>query len=479
MKTGRIIQELNNSFKLINSQIYDDNDLNIVQILTSNNQTSIKHSLCILYNSIEHFRYDESCYYLIPSEYINNTAMKNNYSLYDRNDFINIVLFLYDLLTDKEEYLNKTRLLSSYILTHDSLDDIADYLYKLLNNPLVFVDAYFNSIACCPKEKTGLEVYDRFFDTVYPSIDVSFVEDNARELLYPDIIRTAVSNFLSNKVSCISSSVVADGRVISGFSVYALNRPFNQTDLKIIDYAMILLSSTKAVSGVKAVTNFASVYRKILSGSLDEESIYKASDKLKINFDEKYITILIKMENNIGLTNPLSEIKRKIDTRLFGFYENGLYITIKPEQLDNTVISLIRNKCRQHNSNYFVFDIPLPLRETDTVCRFLKELIELKPDHIASDIYYDIVFRYKDMLTDKHYLLYYDELKSLKQEDYLTVKEYIYSHLNLNRTSSNLCIHRNTLNYRLNKIADVLNIDFKDDKQVSNLLLTLKLSDKI
>ena len=83
------------------------------------------------------------------------------------------------------------------------------------------------------------------------------------------------------------------------------------------------------------------------------------------------------------------------------------------------------------------------------------------------------------MLTDKHYLLYYDELKLLKQEDYLTVKEYIYSHLNLNRTSSNLCIHRNTLNYRLNKIADVLNIDFKDDKQVSNLLLTLKLSDKI
>ena len=158
MKTGRIIQELNNSFKLINSQIYDDNDLNIVQILTSNNQTSIKHSLCILYNSIEHFRYDESCYYLIPSEYINNTAMKNNYSLYDRNDFINIVLFLYDLLTDKEEYLNKTRLLSSYILTHDSLDDIADYLYKLLNNPLVFVDTYFTSIACCPKEKTGLEV---------------------------------------------------------------------------------------------------------------------------------------------------------------------------------------------------------------------------------------------------------------------------------------------------------------------------------
>ena len=183
--------------------------------------------------------------------------------------------------------------------------------------------------------------------------------------------------------------------------------------------------------------------------------------------------------NKDGMKNFLDEIKRKIDTRLFGFYENGLYITIKPEQLDNTVISLIRNKCRQHHSNYFVFDIPLPLRETDTVCRFLKELIELKPDHIASDIYYDIVFRYKDMLTDKHYLLYYDELKSLKQEDYFTVKEYIYSHLNLNRTSSNLCIHRNTLNYRLNKIADVLNIDFKDDKQVSNLLLTLKLSDKI
>ena len=130
-------------------------------------------------------------------------------------------------------------------------------------------------------------------------------------------------------------------------------------------------------------------------------------------------------------------------------------------------------KCHQHKSNCFVFDIPLPLRETNIACDLSDELIKMNPDHRASDIYYDVIYKYKDILADKRYHLYYDELKSLKEEDYLTVKEYVYSHLNLNKTSSKLCIHRNTLTYRLNKISSILNIDFENDEQVINLLLTL------
>ena len=128
---------------------------------------------------------------------------------------------------------------------------------------------------------------------------------------------------------------------------------------------MILLSSTRAVSSVEEKTNYASVYRKILSGSLDEKSIYKESEKL--NFDEKYISILIQMKDNVGLTNPLSDVKRNIDTKLFGFFENGLIITLKPEQLTDGFMKQCIAKCHQHKSNCFVFDIPLPLRETNIV----------------------------------------------------------------------------------------------------------------
>lgn len=183
------------------------------------------------------------------------------------------------------------------------------------------------------------------------------------------------------------------------------------------------------------------------------------------------------MKDNVGLTNPLSDIKRNIDTKLFGFFENGLIITLKPEQLTDGFMKQCIVKCHQHKSNCFVFDIPLPLRETNIAYDLSDELIKMNPDHRASDIYYDVIFKYKDILTDKQYLLYYDELKSLKEEDYLTVKEYVYSHLNLNKTSNKLCIHRNTLTYRLNKISSILNIDFENDEQVSNLLLTLKLTD--
>ena len=55
---------------------------------------------------------------------------------------------------------------------------------------------------------------------------------------------------------------------------------------------MILLSSTRAVSSVEEKTNYASVYRKILSGNLDEKSIYKASEKL--NFDKNISAFLFR-----------------------------------------------------------------------------------------------------------------------------------------------------------------------------------------
>lgn len=56
----------------------------------------------------------------------------------------------------------------------------------------------------------------------------------------------------------------------------------------------------------------------------------------------------------------------------------------------------------------------------------------------------------------------------------LTIKEYISNDLNVLKTSKSLYLHRNTLNYRINKFINITSLDIRDFNNAYFFLLCLK-----
>jgi DNA-binding PucR family transcriptional regulator len=70
-------------------------------------------------------------------------------------------------------------------------------------------------------------------------------------------------------------------------------------------------------------------------------------------------------------------------------------------------------------------------------------------------------------------LLEYD---SNNHTDYYKIlKVYLQNNQNTNLTSEKLFIHRNTLNYKLNKIKDILGVDLKDSEDIFKIYYSIKL----
>lgn len=62
-------------------------------------------------------------------------------------------------------------------------------------------------------------------------------------------------------------------------------------------------------------------------------------------------------------------------------------------------------------------------------------------------------------------------------EYFITLRTYCYSMHNKNSAASQLSIHRNSLLYRLNRIEDIFNISYEDEKTALHLLSSFLLLD--
>jgi len=83
---------------------------------------------------------------------------------------------------------------------------------------------------------------------------------------------------------------------------------------------------------------------------------------------------------------------------------------------------------------------------------------------LVKDIYTELYGKFEKVLQDKELLL--------------TIKTFIEENLNINETSKRLYIHRNTLIYRINKIAETTSLDLRHfhDALKMNMILKMKKS---
>lgn len=482
MKYSELIKHINKEFSLIKNQEAPNIDIKAVQIISSSKQISIPGSICIILKYDRDIQLNPLCHYLIPSDYLSYN-FRNNVTLYKADDFLKLTLFLQDLLTDKEQYFEKTSQFSKFISNKPSIEELIEYISNLFSMPAVFVDKFFSTISTYPKVKTGIDPFDIYIDSNYINIDTSEPQTNVSELIYPDILRSIISAFKPYEVPCASCPVFNGGEYIGGFAMFDKDNILTQTDLKIIDYIMLMIGNTSAFSHLSDSISYQSLYQHLINNNLTEDLMNKARERLDLDLSAKYYTILIKWPSDINtIDNDIIKIKKALNTELCGIYDFNLCFTFPKESYDPKTINHIIEKAKDKNAGVCVFDLPFDLNKTHIAYKICQKYIDNSPITFCSEQYYEIVFNNQEYFTNdnRNNLLYYSELMSLKEEERITIKEYVYSLLNSNYTASKLCIHRNTLSYRLDKIARVLNIDYDNTQQILNLLLSIKLhnSDK-
>jgi DNA-binding PucR family transcriptional regulator len=70
-------------------------------------------------------------------------------------------------------------------------------------------------------------------------------------------------------------------------------------------------------------------------------------------------------------------------------------------------------------------------------------------------------------------LIDYD--KKNNTEYFKTLKAYIAADKNAVQTAKNMYIHRNTINYRLNKIKEIANLDLENGDEIFRLTMSMKI----
>ena len=157
-------------------------------------------------------------------------------------------------------------------------------------------------------------------------------------------------------------------------------------------------------------------------------------------------------------------------------FDNNFVFTVKDEYLTEEKINFLLEKTKEKDDVISIFDIPFDITKTNIAYDLARKYLN---NTVCSKQYYKIVFENYESFSNENIsnLLFYNKLKTLKTEEYETIREYMYSGQNSIATAHKLNIHRNTLSYRLDKIANTLHIDYSRQDQLANLFLTLKLID--
>ncbi len=488
MLLSQIFEQCSKQFSLINSKIIKNLDIHLIQLITSGNQVSIPNSLCILTKYEKNFTLESQCHYLVPIDYLSNYSQQN-VTLYDRKVFIELFLFLQNLIVDRSLFFEKIMDIENILNRCQDLDEIAFELSCYFNNPIVFVDDFFNNIACYPKDPTHCKPYDAFLQIPFPALNLAISEDNIRELIYPEIFRTYLTSFKPFMVPSINGGIYADGKIIGSMALFAHNQPITQIDVKLIDYLLLLIAGKSFIRQIKEKNSLTTFYHTLLNHSFNIGSVLDDMAKFKLDTTAGYITLIIQSTQANGLSeNQLMSLKRILNADLYAFIEMKLIFSIPCQQWNAEMKKQLASAANTNQWMIAIDDYPRPLLKTDFAYFLGSQLLERTAEQsgllLTSQHYYELVFANPDLFSkeNRENLFYYDQLLPLIDQNsermsdfYQTLKLYIFSHSNLNDTAEQLCIHRNTLSYRLEKISDLLQIDFNDSNAKNNLLLTLKL----
>ena len=490
-----LVQNLKDTYKFTYESHLSDK-LNLNRPIFFNNSEILENKIYILYNSdLELIKntYESTLFLSIGKVNPNKFTLSNHILEFSKDispfDLFNSVQEVFDI------YDNWDNQLQNILNDGGSIEDMVDIAFDIFNNPVIIFGADHSILSYTPIAKqlpdisvlvNPGELYD-YLNLLKLDPLFNMVRDYKDPFLYPSHItgrRSIAANIFYHQKFTY--------RIVISESI----TEFRDGDIELLGhfrkYVKLLYEKNDILSSNKPHT-LSQVFLSILSKEMfDYSEINLFFKEFKWLSEHNYfcMTIIVSCLDVQNLTS------NSICSRIESLIPNSCAFLYK----DNIVVFVnltLSSACQdQITSSFFTFlrDGYLKCGISNTFTDFVDIRNYYKQARISLDIglrrrtnywmhkFEDVVYMYigksctselpTHLVCSKKilFLKEYDEVNST--DYYVTLRTYLENHLNAVKSAKQLFIHRSTFLYRLDRIKELVHINFGD----FNLLLYISLS---
>ena len=387
-------------------------------------------------------------------------------------------------------------ILSRAYFDHQGVNEITQLAAQLLENPVMLLDSTYQLAACEPDRALGFPSWDTILSTGYMDKDVvlhmgqyfmHMTNAQRHGAYFYEAVESNGRNFKK-----IVSGIVYENQILGGIAVAEYNRPLEEEDLAFCDYLCKVLGALlykEAFLQKNYNQNFEQLFWDILSkNSLTTEVIEGRLEALGLLTEQVpyylvSVDVLPAMKLNVDyLRTRLKELFPDFFTVL---YQDALLIIGNVAHADYPQVLAELKQFLEIHFLYACISTPFHslaqlrdqyalVRQGCTVGQKLAtgtHLFEFKELNLHC-----LLQTAAEHFPIQHFL--HPAIRILKvydrenEADYRhTLITYLENNMNVLATAKQLFIHRNTLNYRLKKIEQLLNLSLDDKAVCINLLL--------
>jgi PucR family transcriptional regulator, proline-responsive transcriptional activator len=394
-------------------------------------------------------------------------------------------------ITEKAMMNDKLARLNQHLLSDNFVEQLMDYLFEQFQNPISYVDYSHHIISHRQKESLGDDVWDNTLK--YGYYDPQMIDDNFQH--YVDIVVRSSSPFHTKMYDFdyYIWTIKNDSALYGFFVMITTKHTMTQDDLHIISTAAGLVAmklGNKNDGSGKG--DYSEILKDLLSGIIKTEHeldfrmltrTWKKSGRYQILLidlhgkSEKYVQYI---------KNEIVGISQKIRHITFEDFE---LILLEDNSFKNNELTKIIDYVTQHKlttglSDTFslLFDIKLHYEQA-------KKAIIYGGQFGGKD---ELTFKYSDyrfydflnecansLECSKFYHPVIAELELYDAEHktnfFVTLLNYLECGRSIHKTCKKMFLHKNTVNYRIQRIKELFDIDYDDGQTVLFIYLSLKL----
>lgn len=409
---------------------------------------------------------------------------------------------IYSLLEKLQDLINMNSILNHLtksliegISKNLSLDELTAIAYNYLENPIIITNSsrYLCASYTGPND-INEPIWQNHISTGYAHTDYLkniYYDLNFRQSIsfFNQPIMVDYHDVMNHRM--LISSLKRENFNLAHIYVLEVNKPFSRVDSQILNILNKILLPIVIHDHRFILTNNTSFdslfYYLINNEKYDEkyvENYVKAFDlDLNNNLFLIYIEYLSNMDSFEQLKYRYDVLSRVFYNHYIYFYKNKIYIMYKgsknfKEDENNFLVQFLK----ENNLKAGISQPFSDLKDFKNACFQSKNAI-LIGSKINSNKYiyyfndymiYNLVFTFisHDNMNDLIDISLMDFIKENNEEFVDTLKVFCENNGDMQKTSTDLHVHYNTLKYRLQKIKDLYSFDIFDN----NFIINLKLS---
>ena len=371
---------------------------------------------------------------------------------------------------------------------------------EIFNSPVVFTDDNYRIISQFPHHPIGDPIWDTLIENKILSLETVWEYRTLLSNEKADKFRPFYANWgLATNVPRIMGTLYKDDRIFGHLEILLGTRPFCEED---IELAQLVLNALNIEIRNKLKNNLwrpsPSLY---LQDMLKKDASYQVKNHAETSLHKYVLGDYALLVTPIGTHTAKKSFAASAVTELSLLYRNIISVIYEDsivillgeldssdfQPADNSFIKQILKFLEGHNlvsgiSNCFnnFYDIPTYYKQA-----LLTAKLVMKKNGKTLGIYNDYAPMHmfltlsEDETPEAYLHPAIEQIRSYDQihntEYYKTLHVYSTTMHNKDSTATRLCIHRNTLLYRLNRIRDLFDLCYENERTSIHLLTSFLL----